>query len=129
MTGKIPTLLVVHDDHAFSTLTANIATQCGYETRIIGNSREFSRAYREALPAVIFMELFMPDFDGIEMINWLVAEKSRSRVILTAKKSPEIAIPAVLIAKASKLFTVTILARPVSVEEIQGALQAALRPA
>ena len=127
MTGKNPTLLIVQDDHTFSTLTANIATQCGYEPRIIGNSREFSRAYREAMPAVIFMELFMPDFDGIEMINWLVEEKSRSRVIMTAKKTPEVAIPAVLIAEAANLFTVTILALPVSVEEIQGALQAALQ--
>ena len=85
MTGKNPTLLVVQDDQAFSTLTANIATQCGYEPRIIGNSREFSLAYREALPAVICMELFMPDFDGIEMINWLVEEKSQSRVIMAVE--------------------------------------------
>ena len=78
---------------------------------------------------VILMELFMPDLDGTEMVSWLVKEKSRSRVIMTAKQTPELAAPAVLIAEAANLFTVTILAQPVSVEKIQGALQAALQAA
>ena len=78
---------------------------------------------------VIFMELFMPDLDGTEMVSWLVKEKSRSRVIMTAKQTPELAAAAVLIAEAANLFTVTILAQPVSVKKIQGALQAALQAA
>ena len=123
MNDEKPILLIVQDDSAFSTVLADIATQCGYEPIIIGNSREFRRTYRDTLPAVIITELFMPDFDGVEMVNWLIERKSRSKVIMTAKFSPELAEPAVLIAEAANLFTVTVLAQPVSMEEFRGALK------
>ena len=123
MNDENPILLIVQDDPAFSTVLANIATQCGYEPIIIGNPREFRRTYRDAPPAVIITELFMPDFDGVEMVNWLIEQKSRSQIIMTAKLSPELATPAVLIAEAANLFTVTVLAQPVSMEEIRGALK------
>jgi DNA-binding NtrC family response regulator len=126
MIGENSALLIVQEDQEFASAIAKIARRCGYEPRIILDSREFSRAYREALPAVIFMELFMPERDGMEMISWLIEEKSSSRVIMTAKQTPELAFPAVLLAKAAKLFTVTVLARPVSVEKIQAAIKEAL---
>lgn len=116
MTDEQPVLLIVQEDLAFATAFAHIATQCGYEPHIIQSSREFSRAYRKFQPTAICMELFMPDFDGMEMVNWLIGQKSRSRVIVTAKNSPELAEPAIL-------FTVTILARPASDEQIRAALQ------
>ncbi len=100
MNDEIPIVLIVQDDPAFSTVLADIATQCGYEPIIIGNSSDFRRTYRDALPAVIITELFMPDFDGVAMVNWLIEQKGRSEVIMTAKFSPELAVPAVLIAKA-----------------------------
>ena len=123
MDDENPIILIVQDDRAFSTVLADIATQCGYEPIIIGNSSEFRRTYRDALPAVIITELFMPDFDGVEMVNWLIEQKGRSQSILTAKFSPELAVPAVLIAEAANLFTATDLAQPASMEEIRGALK------
>jgi len=70
------------------------------------------------------MELFLPDIDGMEMVNWLVEQKIRSRFIMTAKITPELAVPAVLLAEAANLFKVEVLAHPVRVEEIQISLQA-----
>ena len=43
---------------------------------------------------------------------------------MTVKITPELAVPAVLLAEAANLFTVKVLAHPVRVEKIQIALQA-----
>ena len=81
-------------------------------------------AFRGFHALAIFMELFLPDIDGMEMVNWLVEQKIRSRFIMTAKITPELAVPAVLLAEAANLFKVKVLAHPVRVEEIQISLQA-----
>jgi len=80
-------------------------------------------AFRGFHALAIFMELFLPDIDGMEIVNWLVEQISRSRAIKTAKITPELAVPAVLLAEAANLFKVEVLTHPVGVEEIQIALQ------
>lgn len=105
-----------------SSAVADIAVQCGYEPHVILNSRKFSRAYRATQPSLIFMDLFMPDLDGMEMVIWLIDEKNRTKVIMTAKNSPEMAAPAVLVAEASDLFEVQVLTYPVSEEDIRTVL-------
>ena len=126
MPGTPPGLLIVQDDPTFAEKTATIAKDCGYSPLGIHNSNKFAQSYREALPAVVFMELFMPDIDGIEMVNWLIEEESQSPVIMTAKKTPDLAAPAVLIAEAAGLFSVSILAHPMVETDIRAALENAL---
>jgi CheY-like chemotaxis protein len=123
MTDENPVLLIVQQDQALAAVIAEIATQCGYETHLIENSKELAGKYREVRPTVILMELLMPDLDGIEMTKWLIEEQSRSRVLMTARRGPGLAKPAVMLAAISNLFTVTILPQPLSDENIRAALQ------
>jgi DNA-binding response OmpR family regulator len=124
MTDENPVLLIVQQDQAFAIVIADIATQCGYKTHIIEISKELPGKYREVRPKVILMELLMPDFDGIEMVKWLIEEQSRSKVLMMARRGPSLARPAVVLAAISNLFTVTILPQPLSDENIRAALQA-----
>lgn len=120
-----PILLIVQQDQSFATVISSIATRCGHKTHIIENSKELPGKYREVRPTVILMELFMPNFDGIEMVSRLIEEQSRSTVLMTARREARLANTAVAMAKVSNLFTVTILPQPVTNENIHAALQLA----
>lgn len=62
-------MLIVEDEEAFATFLATVATGVGYAARSVTRSQEFEFQLSEWKPTVLFLDVFMPDRDGLELLQ------------------------------------------------------------
>ncbi len=67
-------VLVVDDDEHLCQAIADGLAQAGYATREASNGKELLDLFREAPSDIVITDLFMPDFDGFEVIMHLRRE-------------------------------------------------------
>ena len=77
----MPSVLVVDDDHQICHLIRNALEQAGYAVEVAHDGKEGVSRYRANQAAVVLMDLFMPNQDGLESIRILRREFPASRVI------------------------------------------------
>ena len=77
----MPSVLVVDDDHQVCHLIRNALKQAGYAVEEAHDGKEGVSRYRANQAAVVLMDLFMPNQDGLESIRILRREFPASRVI------------------------------------------------
>jgi signal transduction histidine kinase/DNA-binding response OmpR family regulator len=83
-----PRVLVVEDDVAARELLARALTADGWEVREAPNGRFALDALADGLPAVILLDLIMPELDGFEFLERLRQRPEAVRlpvVVITAK--------------------------------------------
>ena len=90
----------------------------------LGESRDFEDTYRQFGPTVIVLDIVMPDMDGIEIIQWLVANGNTVPVILATGYNPDFAKAAEVLGMIEGRFSITTLAKPISLSELEVALGA-----
>ena len=115
-------LIVVDDETGFCEYVANVAADLGYEVRMCNNSRELEKTYDEFDPAVIMLDMVMPDVDGIEIIKWLVAKQCSAKLIVTTGYNPQYAKMASLFGTTKGIQSVTTLGKPVRLADLRAAL-------
>ncbi len=83
--------IVIADDHTIlrESLSALLATQPDFEVvGSSGNGHEALNVIQEKAPDVLILDLFMPDFDGFDVLRTLDRAGSRvATVVLTASES------------------------------------------
>ena len=67
------TILVIEDDDSVRTLLRTTLTSAGYIVQEAVNGRQGIRAFRRAPMDLVITDLYMPDRDGLEVIEarWL----------------------------------------------------------
>ncbi|HYO93374.1 MAG TPA: ATP-binding protein [Polyangiaceae bacterium] len=98
------TVLVVDDDPAALRLMGATLKSAGYTARCFGHPAEALRALEDAVPAVVVMDLEMPDMDGFDLLERLrklphlrgvpvvvwtvkdVSEAERKRLLVAAQR-------------------------------------------
>ena len=70
-----PAVLVVEDDHSTQGLLVAVVKHLGLDARTAGDGRAALAMIAEAVPAVIVLDLIMPEVDGFEVLremqrNW-----------------------------------------------------------
>lgn len=83
------TLLVVDDEGAIRELAAEVLTQAGYQVLTAANGREALTAYQQAtadsnLPALVILDLGMPEMDGRECLRALRKLNSDVQVLVAS---------------------------------------------
>jgi two-component system response regulator RegA len=106
-------LLIVDDDHAFSTALTQAFTQRGFEVQVAHNVTHAAAIAQEFTPQWALIDLKMPGASGLELIPKLLAIDPATRiVVLTGYGSITTAVEAI------KLGAMHYLAKPVGMEEI-----------
>ena len=77
----LPRLIVVDDEVNMGELVKDVANVAGFDAVHYIHASEFV-AHHDDRAAVIVLDLFMPDFDGIEMIRLLAGMECKSALIL-----------------------------------------------
>jgi two-component system response regulator len=92
---KQATILVIEDnpDHVL-LIEAVFSTGLSYAQVEVAFSGEEARAYllEEAAPALITLDLSLPDTDGLEILEWLSADERFSEIpviIFTSSSNPD----------------------------------------
>jgi len=79
-----PRLLAVDDDVASAELVVRVAERCGFEAFATSDSRGVVNLCRALDPAVLAVDICMPNIDAIELFDHLVAAGINCRIILVS---------------------------------------------
>jgi CheY-like chemotaxis protein len=82
----------------------------------------FARGYHGLAEAHVYIDLVMPDIDGIELVQWVAEREAPPRVIVTTGFSPKYATLAKKLGEGRGLASVTTLIKPVKPNRLRRAL-------
>jgi DNA-binding response OmpR family regulator len=116
-------LLVIDDEADFASLVVTVASQMGYAATAAGNAGEFQRLFLASPPDVIVLDMVMPDQDGIELVRWLLSRGCRARIVIVSGFNPDYAKSAKTFAEIGGQLEVTVLRKPVKLEELRANLR------
>jgi len=122
-----PRILIVDDHDDFGELVRRVAEKAGYDVTVLNRPDRFRDICAEFQPDLICLDIVMPQEDGIELIRWLAAARSRAAVYIVTGHSPSYARAAVEIGRSQGLNIVGILQKPVALSTLREIL-AAIRP-
>jgi len=74
MTPPVPTLLVVDDNAAALKAAVRLLRQAGYEVAEAADGAEALRQVRALRPALVLLDVVLPDFSGLEVIRQIRAD-------------------------------------------------------
>ena len=75
-------LLVVEDDPRIASLVCHLASEAGFSARSATGPEAITTAFEHMQPDVIVMDIFMPDMDGLEVLQFLRQQFSRARIVI-----------------------------------------------
>ncbi len=78
--GNQQTVLVVDDDRSILAVHSRIVQQAGYRAVQAHNGQEALEAIEQTLPALILLDLIMPQMDGFELLDRLRAQESTRNI-------------------------------------------------
>ena len=79
---KRPRLLLIDDEPALADFVAKAADLCGYESQIADGDDSFRSLFAADPPALVAVDLGMPDSDGVELLRFLSAEQFAGPVLI-----------------------------------------------
>jgi CheY-like chemotaxis protein len=128
MLQEAPTLrparrvLVIDDEAAFCRFMARLISGLGYE---VTTTCQAKCAYLDELkePDIVFIDMMMPDMDGIEVLNILADYKIKSAIVLMSGADHSLD-KAEAFAKKADLRLIGVLHKPFRLNDVQTILAA-----
>jgi len=115
-------LLVVDDEIAIGEFLNEIITEWGFEVVVATTHAAFTQTYRSFKPAVIILDLAMPDGDGIELLRFLAREDCDAQVLLLSGFDGRVRQTAARIGADLGLKMMEPLQKPVSIVDLEAAI-------
>jgi FixJ family two-component response regulator len=75
-------LLLIDDEPAFARFVAHAAEIGGFTAHVTISAQPFMDRFRELRPAVVAIDLAMPQVDGVELLRFLADEGCEAPVII-----------------------------------------------
>lgn len=116
-------LLVLDDEKPFADYVHRIAERQGYESHTATCAQKFKELFEKFNPAVVVLDIVMPDVDGIEMALWLKSRDYRGRVLFVTGYNPHFATWAKQLNEFGNFADVESMTKPISAEELMSFLQ------
>ena len=115
-------VLVIDDEAAFCRFMARLISSLGYE---VTTTCQAKCAYLDELkePDIVFIDMMMPDMDGIEVLNVLADYKVKSAIVLMSGADDNLA-KAETFTKKAGLRLIGVLHKPFRLTDVQSILAA-----
>lgn len=123
MSAELGRLLIVEDEEAFARFVTAVATGIGYAARAVTHSRDFELQLSEWKPTVLFLDIFMPDRDGLELLGLLQRHSYDGQVVMMSGADALYLNMAATSAKVRGLRLAGVLAKPCRKQEVEYLLQ------
>ncbi|MBD3612767.1 MAG: sigma-54-dependent Fis family transcriptional regulator, partial [Hydrogenovibrio crunogenus] len=108
-------LLIVDDEKDIRSLMQEIFSEEGYEVMVAANGQQAQAIWRDKAPDLIFLDIWMPDIDGISLLKEMIAENvldHSSVIMMSGHGTIETAI------EATKLGAYDFLEKPLSLAKL-----------
>lgn len=123
MTEQSPMRLVmVDDDPAIGDFVRNVAEPLGYLVEFYTTARDFEAAVAAADPAVVILDLGMPNTDGIELLRHLADQRSRAAIFIMSGFDETVRSMAFTLGEVNDLDMRDIIPKPVRVAALRSLL-------
>ena len=113
-----PRVLVIEDDIVVADLVARIATNQGYTTRTVSGLLS-SSVCTEFKPDVIVLDIFMPEIDGFEVLQFLANSNYQASIIILSSTQSSYRKMAERMAEELGLNIVANVAKPFTIWQLQ----------
>ncbi|MEZ5333063.1 MAG: UDP-3-O-acyl-N-acetylglucosamine deacetylase [Thermoanaerobaculia bacterium] len=114
-------VMIVDDEPGILTSLSAVLADEGYETVCADSGERAVELYRERSPAVVLLDIWLPDRDGLETLQALRAEDPGAAVVMMSGHGT-----AATAVKAIKLGAVDYVEKPLSYSQAVSAVEAAL---
>lgn len=118
-----PRLLAIDDDPEVCEFLADAAGPLGFNVKAISDPQKLDDIYRTFQPAVIILDLVMPERDGIQILRFLAAEGCESRIALMSGYDQPMVRRAASLGEALGLKLTESLTKPIRLAELRSVLK------
>src|SRR4051812_2213459 len=114
-------VLIADDQKSVGTTLASLVCHCNHEVvEVVGSGLEAIQAYSRHNPDVVLMDYWMSKLNGVTACRNILAKNPNARVILVSAWAP--------LKELHDSGAVTVLSKPVDLERLEEALNAAAQP-
>ena len=116
-------LLVIDDEPDVAEFIGEVGRQSDFEVKVSTSAGQFKSLVRFFQPAVIVLDLHMPDADGIELLRFLADEKCQAGLLLISGMDSKIRSSAVHLGESLNLNMVGTLQKPIMLDDLKSMLK------
>ena len=117
----MPEVTIIDDEVQFAEMLAEVCEMAGYETLIFTEARKFLDLQKDT--DIIFLDLTMPDVDGIEVITELGKRQSKTVIVLMSGFEQELLEISQRLAQGYGLTVIDTISKPVNIADVSQLLE------
>ena len=105
--------LIIEDEHAIATIYKEALQAARYETEIVGNGRLAHDRLKTSVPALILLDLHLPDMSGVEILDFVRNKPSLKETIVFITTADH------LLAEELRMKADLVLLKPISFTQLR----------
>jgi DNA-binding response OmpR family regulator len=118
MSTELGRLLIIDDEKDFAGFLATVAREIGYAVRTVQRSPDFEFQLTDWTPSAVFLDIFMPERDGLELLGTLERHRYGGHVVLMSGADSLYLNMAAASAKVRGLHLAGILPKPCRKQQV-----------
>jgi EAL domain-containing protein (putative c-di-GMP-specific phosphodiesterase class I) len=118
------TVFIVDDEAGILDVVSRGLQKSGFLTSTFTSGRAFEQAVTREVPDICIIDLSIPDFDGISILNELAAQDYRGRILLISGHSEQLLRSVTRLAEDHHLKIVGCMRKPFTLKPLVDALKA-----
>ncbi|MCH7538443.1 MAG: response regulator, partial [Proteobacteria bacterium] len=115
-------ILLVDDDARITRMIRRVAEQAGFSVTEVNDSLRFEEIYLSTQASLIILDLNMPGKDGIELLDFLVEQNCKSRVMFISGVDKRVLGTTEQLAISRGLDVAGLLQKPIEVKQLRQVL-------
>ena len=119
-------LLVLDDESELAALIGDIATQIGFDARLVTSGHRFKEMVTTLPVQITIADLVMHDCDGLELVQFLAEHRPACGVVLMSEPDHRYLRAATTLASAWHVNLLGTLTKPIRAADLIAVLRAAL---
>jgi EAL domain-containing protein (putative c-di-GMP-specific phosphodiesterase class I) len=123
-----PKLLVIDDDEGITDFIKNVTEEMHFFVNCVNDHESIGRTFQTFQPDVIFLDLCLPGYDGVEVLHYFADMGCKAKIFLISGIDKTILRSASEVGKQCNLNIVGTLSKPFLIEDIQMALENEVAP-
>jgi DNA-binding response OmpR family regulator len=116
-------ILVIDDEPAVCELVRRVAESEGFQVATTGTRDDFIASYDTLVPSYIFLDLILPDADGIALLQSLSERGCTAQIVIMSGTHPELLNTSGRLGRSYDLHIAGTLRKPFRANELREALK------